>query len=162
MQCSLSQVSGDNPKVGNCSLSFQDFYDVGLTEECPAFLQELKNDTEKFDIQKAIKSVDGQHPALVKMDCKQNKDGTKRAGHCIAVFPDGVFVDVQKRRYWEPEPNVLKEFIRISVWKVQVKIAKDFEKKCGLQKCKLECIVCPSVRADSSGDLKEVKEMEQP
>ena len=103
MQCTLSEVPGEDSKVGNCSLSFKDFYDVGLIEKIPAFFQEITG-TQNFEIQKAIQSVDaGQHPALFKMDCKENEDGTKRAGHCIALFPGGLFIDVQKRQYWEPK-----------------------------------------------------------
>ncbi len=156
MHCTLRELPEEACAVGNCSLSFQDFYNVGLIKETPALSKEIidANKTEGW-MQEAIETMEGEsHPALFRMHYKENEDGKKRAGHCMAIMPDGTFIDVQMKQIWEPKHDKrLKSVNLIEVWKIERKAAKDWEEKCGLKKCEIECIVCASDRSECSSEL---------
>ena len=141
--CSLSKFSDVDCEVGECSLAFKDFHDVGLIEKKNMFLETIENAEERGRrLKQAIATMVGEsHPALFRMHYKANQDGEKRVGHCLAIMPDGVFIEVKEKRQWKPEQDKLwKSVNQIEVWKVGKKTAEDWEKKCGWNKCARACI----------------------
>ena len=147
MHCLLRELPDEVCKVGNCSLSFQDFHYVGLFEETPLFVKDI-SEYDEVDgyLQEAIEIMKNEfHPALFVIKYKEGQDGTTRAGHCMAILPNGIIWDVQMERVWEPKSDkLLKSVNEIALWKVVEKEAKEWEEKCGLRKCKTECTACTS------------------
>ena len=128
--------------VGKCSLAFKEFYDVGLIEKKHTFFAKIENSEERGRrLKEAIATMMGEsHPALFRMHYKENQDGTKRAGHCLAIMPDGEFIEVKEKCQWKPEQDQLWKSVNlIEVWKVGKKAAEEWEKKCGLKICIREC-----------------------
>ncbi|CAB4013428.1 Hypothetical predicted protein, partial [Paramuricea clavata] len=124
--------------VGKCSLAFKEFYEVGLIEKKHTFLAKIEDAEEGGRrLKEAIATMVGEsHPALFRMHYKENQDGTKRAGHCLAIMSDGEFIEVKEKRPWKPEQDQLWKSVNlIEVWKVGKKAAEEWEKKCGLKIC---------------------------
>ena len=158
MHCTLRELDpGKICEVGNCSLLFKDFYHVGLIEETQLFVKKINGADEINCYLKEATEVmkNESHPALFVMKYNEEQDGTTRAGHCMAIMPSGIIIDVQMGRAWEPNNDKhLKSVSEIAVWKVAKKAAKDWEEKCGFQKCEIECFV--STTDDRSASYNEL------
>ncbi|CAB4013842.1 Hypothetical predicted protein [Paramuricea clavata] len=141
--CSLSKFPDVDCEVGECSLAFKDFHDVGLIEKQHMFLAKIENAEERGRrLKEAIDTMEGEsHPALFIMHYELYQDGKKRDGHSLAIMPNGEFIQVKEKRQWKPEQDQLwKSVTQIEVWKVEKKTAEDWEKKCGWKKCTRACI----------------------
>ena len=147
VHCELSMIKkpGEECEAGNCSLSLENFYNVSLIEQKQVFSKKIGDgDDINCVINEVIETMAGQpHPALFVMQYKVEK-GVKCAGHCVAIMPGGAFIDVQKKRYWEPAKDTrIKIVNRIDVWKVDKREALRWEQKCALKNCTgkgTECI----------------------
>ena len=133
------------PGVGRCSLALNYFFKtVRLLIPGPVEKSFCRLITGKYDLNLALKEavekcMPGEsHPALLVINYKQQK-GSTRAGHCVAIMPDGKFIDVQKKRYWKPHKSEKHSIRRIYVVKVNKSVAKQLVKKCGLNICEDEC-----------------------
>jgi hypothetical protein len=79
------------------------------------------------------------YPAVLAIEYEKNPDGTQPVGHSVAMMPDGKYIDVQERRYWQPTPN--SRISHIHVVNVKKSEITEWQRNCGLQNCKDECIV---------------------
>lgn len=160
VHCELSKVKEAEEvcEVGNCSLTLKNFYDVSLIEENPVFSKEIKDGDnilcafEEVSETIAIANAGQTHayPVLLVMHYKVEN----YAGHCVAIMPDGVFIDVQKKIYWEPGKDKRIAIVnRIDVWKVDEREAKEWQKLCHLKKCRGEGGQCIPNNGECSTDM---------
>ena len=159
VHCQLSEVKkpGEVCEVGNCSLSLKNFYNVSLIKNHPVFSEEIGDGGDIFSaLEKVNKTMAGQpheYPVLFVMQYKQEK-GVKHAGHCVAIMPNGVFIDVQKKRYWEPKEDARIDIVnRIDVLKVDESEALQWEQMCHLRKCRGEGKECIPDNGECSNDM---------
>lgn len=142
LQCELDSLSRVDIEceVTKCNFSFEDFRNVGIIENKSIFSFTV-TDAEKIEsgLPRAInKMKQERHPALF-LIYKKEKNGRSRIGHCVAILPDGKFVDVQKRCYWDPEgDSFLPNISRIVIWKVDESIIKQWDAECGQHTCREE------------------------
>ena len=168
VHCELSKVkeAGEVCEVGNCSLTLRDFYNVSLIKKHPVFSKEIKNGTRNkilyaFEEVTETMASTGQlhaYPVLLVMHYKVEN----YAGHCVAIMPNGVFIDVQKKSYWEPGKDRRIELVnRIDVWKVDEREAKEWQEMCHLKKCRGEGGQCIPNNGECSIDLNEVSRTQE-
>ena len=121
-----------NKEVGNCTSSLDYFVDLGVLEGKEILFEKI---TETYTIERALndahKSIKKQlHPALLALEYEYEE----LVGHCVAIMPDGsTVIDIQNKRYWEPEPN--KRISQIHIVNVSENAAKDWIDKCGQGNC---------------------------
>ena len=103
--CNLSFISNFPADVTNCSLSLELFHKYGLITPGPVGKRFFKRITEEYTIDQAVLEaveicMPGEsYPALLVFHYAQ-KDGSTRAGHCVAIMPNGALIDIQKKHYW--------------------------------------------------------------
>ena len=121
-----------NTEVEDCKWSLKYFVELGILEKNEILCKEI---TEKYTIERALKdarkSIENQsRPALLGLQY-ENKEFV---GHCVAMMP-GVctIIDVQKKRYWKPEPN--KRISHIHVINVTENALDDWIDNCGFNTC---------------------------
>lgn len=131
----------------NCSLSLRYFYDNGILTPGPVgkrFFKYISADyTVHHALQEAVKTcMPGEsYPALLVFHYKEI-NGTIRSGHCVAIMPDGTFIDVQKKRYWSPS-HWDEPISHIYVVKVDEFFARIWVIGCQLFDCEYECYRSP-------------------
>lgn len=159
VHCQLSEVKkpGEVCEVGNCSLTFEKFYNISLIKKYPVCSEEIKDGNDIYcALKKVSETMAGQpheYPVLFIMQYKEDQ-GIKYAGHCVAIMPNGVFIDVQKKRYWEPDNDVHINIVkRIDVWKVDESEALEWERMCHLRKCRGEGKECIPDNGECSNDM---------
>ena len=120
-----------NNEIGNCRSSLDYFVGLGVLEEKEIFSAEI---TEDYTTESALKDArekikDQSRPVLLALEFKNDE-----LGHCVAIMPDsGKVIDVQNKRYWNPEPD--KPISHVYVVNVKENAPKDWIEKCGLHKC---------------------------
>ena len=145
VQCTLSKIPEAIFEVGKCSLSLDDFSKVGLLEAESVFDVAI---TDEYTINDALRDAREKinrqaDSAVLAMEHKMEPSGSQPVGHSVAIMPSGNCIDVQNRRYWKPKPD--SRISRIHVVNVKKSDLAEWQRKCGLQKCKDECITCTSL-----------------
>ena len=158
VHCELSKVKEANEvcDVGKCSLTLENFYNVGLIEDKSVFSKEIKDGDNILcvfeEVTETVKSAKHAFPALLVMHYKVENS----AGHCVAIMPDGDIIDVQRKKCFEPAKDKRIALVnRIYVWKVDQKEAKEWEKMCHLNKCRGEGGQCIPKNEECSNDMLE-------
>ena len=120
-----------------------EFSKVGLIDE--VFARSTITDEYKIGdaLRDAKERIQGQsHPAALTIDYEKGSDGRKPIGHCVAIMPDAKFIDVKERKCWEANSDSRISYI--CVVNVKESEVMEWQRKCVLQKCEAECIVCSS------------------
>ncbi|XP_028398690.1 uncharacterized protein LOC114522245 isoform X2 [Dendronephthya gigantea] len=145
--CNRRFISKLSEDTVNCSTSLDYFFKNDLLTPGPVGKRFYKLITDDYTVhhalQEAVKTcMPGEsYPALLVFHYKK-VDGKIRAGHCVAIMPDGVFIDVQKKRYWNPF-HLSEPISHIYVVKVDDFFAKLWVIGCLLCDCEYECYRSP-------------------
>ena len=121
-----------NMEVENCTSSLNCFAELGVLEKNEILSKEI---TETYTIERALKdarkSIENQlRPALLGLQYENEE----LVGHCVAIMPGvSTVIDVQKKRYWTPEPN--KRISHIHVINVTENALGNWIDNCGFDTC---------------------------
>ena len=118
-----------NTKVEDCIWSLKYFVELGVLEEKEILSEEI---TETYTIERALNDARKivERPALLGLQYEDEEF----VGHCVAIVAyNGSVIDVQKKRYWIPDPN--KRISHIYVVHMTENAVNNWVKSVGLHHC---------------------------
>ena len=153
LQLTLDKTPGKRFGIRKCYQSLADISNAGLLEDKEVFKADISDTYTINDaLRDAREKIKGQsYPAVLAMEYENNPDGTQPVGHCVAMMPDGKYIDVKERRFWKPTLDV--GISRIHVVNVKKISIVDWQRNCGLHKCQHDCIVYSN---ECLSDLNEI------
>ena len=136
LQSTLNKIPGERLELDECYRSLTNFHDTGLLEDKEkVFTADI---TEQYTINDALrdarKKLKNQiYPSVLAIEYKESHDGTEQVGHCVAMMPNGNYIDVNEKQYWRPTLDC--PISKIHVVKVEESSVVKWQRNCGLHKC---------------------------
>ena len=118
-----------NIEVEDCIWSLKYFVQLGVLEETEILFKEI---TETYTIERALNDARKiiARPAVLGLQYEDEEF----VGHCVAILAyNGSVIDVQKKRYWTPDPN--KRITHVYVINMTENAVDNWLNNCGFPAC---------------------------
>ena len=102
LQSNLDKTPCERLELKECYRSLTNFYYAGLLEnkEKVSTLDITKQYTINDSLRDAREKLKGQiYPAVLSIEYRESHDGTELVGHCVAMMPNGSYIDAKKKQH---------------------------------------------------------------